>query len=144
MLEIKLVFEAEEFDPENPTGDIQITDGTNTIWQEHVYLDSWLDALISGLKEVEAGRSVSVDLVEEPDPLVLQPEHGGMKLTYAETTLYVNSIADFRQTLTRAGIDFLDQLHTVDEATDTELLNTIRTFVKNEVAGSRLTTPETG
>src|SRR5215207_2815751 len=108
MLKIKLEFEAEGFDPMNPIGEIEITDGTNKIWEEHAYLDSWLEALIKGLKEVEAARNVSLDLVEEPNPLVLQPENGGMKLTYGETTLYVKSIADFRRTLTTVIMDFLD------------------------------------
>lgn len=137
MLKIQVVFETEGFDPRDPTGEILISDGPNRIWQEHAYLDSWLDGLIRGLQEVEAGRSVSVDLVEEPDPLMLQPQDGGMKLIYDDTTVSVSSVDEFRRTLKSASMDFLDKLHIADEASDTELLNSIRKFVRTNLPQKR-------
>jgi len=114
----------------DPSGEILISDGGVRIWEKHVYLDSWLDALITGLKEVEAGKSVSVDLVEEPDPLMLQPENGGIKVTYRDTTVSVDSIDEFRRTLRNASMDFLRKWEAVDKVGETELSNSIRKFCK--------------
>jgi hypothetical protein len=132
MLKIQVVFEEEDgLDPIDPSGEILISDGRVRIWQKHAYLDSWLDALIRGLREVEAGKSTSVDLVEEPDPLMLQPQNGGIKLTYRDTTVSVDSIDEFRRALRSATEDFLGKLDAADKDGETELLNSIRKFSKS-------------
>jgi hypothetical protein len=130
MLKIQVVFEEEGIDPIDPSGEILISDGGVRIWEKHVYLDSWLDALITGLKEVEAGKSASLDLVEEPDPLMLQPQNGGIKLTYRDTTVSVDSIDEFRWTLRSASVAFLRKLEAAGKDCETELRNSIREFSK--------------
>lgn len=83
--------------------------------------------LVTGLKEVEAGKSASVDLVEEPDPLMLQAQNGGIKLTYQGTSISVDSLDEFRRTLRGASADFLRKLDAADQG-EPELLNSIRKF----------------
>ena len=132
MLKIQVSFEKEGgVDPIDPSGEILISDeGGVRIWEKHVYLDSWLDALITGLKEVEAGKSASIDLVEEPVPIMIQPQNGGIKLTYRDTTVSVGSIEEFRRTLRSASVDFLRKWDAAGKAGETELLNSIRRFSK--------------
>jgi hypothetical protein len=130
MLKIQVVFEEEGIDPIDPSGEILISDGGVRIWEKHVYLDSWLDALITGVKEVEAGKRVSLDLVEEPDPLMFEPEGGGIKLTYRDTTVSVDSIDEFRRTLRSASVGFLRKLEAAGKDYETELRNSIREFSK--------------
>jgi hypothetical protein len=131
MLKIQVIVEeGGGVDPINPSGEIVISDGEVRISERCVYLDSWLDALITGLKEVEAGKSASVDLVEEPDSLLLEPQNGGLKLTYRDTTIAVNSIDEFRQALKSASVDFLRKLDAAEEDGESELLKSIRKFSK--------------
>ena len=84
----------------------------------------------SGLREVEAGKSTSLDLVEEPDSLTFQPQNGGIKLTYRDTTVSVDSIDEFRRTLRSASLDFLRKLDAAGNDGETELRNSIREFSK--------------
>ena len=129
MLKIQIIVEEDGgVDPIEPSGEILISDGGVRISERYVYLDSWLDALITGLKEVEAGKSATVDLVEEPDPLLFQPQNGGLTLTYRDTTISVNSVDEFRQALRSASVDFLRKLDVAEEDGESELLKSIRKF----------------
>lgn len=129
MIKIRIVLEEDaELDPIDPSGEILISDGMSRIWQKDAYLDSWLNALIEGLSQVEAGKTATIDLVEEPDPLVVQPQNGGIKLTFREASVSVDRIDEFRLALGNAVVDFLSKFDIADRDGETELLKSIRKF----------------
>jgi len=72
----------EPIDPENLLGDITLTDGQMSLGERDTYLDSWLDALIIGLKAVQAGQRVGIDIPEEPEPLVFEPLGKRVRISY--------------------------------------------------------------
>jgi hypothetical protein len=132
-MEIRITLDEEdEFDPVDPGGAISIVSNGQAISARYVYLDSWLEALITGLKEIEAGRAANVDLIEEPDPLEFDPLNGGLKITYRNTTVMVKSIDEFREALRKAAKDFLDQMKPYERTENNQLLNSIRTFIQSE------------
>ena len=56
MTEVRIVFDENGLDRVDPSGQISIIADDEAISAAYVYLDSWLDALITGLRAVEAGR----------------------------------------------------------------------------------------
>ncbi len=112
----------------DPSGEIVITDGRSFISEKHAYLDSWLNALIEGLKEVESGKTASIDLVEEPYPLIFEPTNGGIRITYQGTALSLERIKEFREALRSAAQQFLNQAEAAGQAPESELITSIRQF----------------
>src|SRR5258708_7920885 len=128
MTEVRIVFDEDGLDRVDPSGQISIIADDEAISAAYVYLDSWLDALITGLRAVEAGRSADIDLVEEPDPLIFQPQNGGLRITYRDKTLTLKSINEFHQALREAAKDFVDTLTPHQGTTGNQLLDSIRNF----------------
>lgn len=125
-MQIRFILDEQHgIDPVDPSGSIEITDGHNLISEKYVYLDSWLDALITGLKTVEDGKSVTVDLVEEPDQLTFEPHNGGLKMQYRESRLMFKSVRDFEAILRTALNDFLNQARPANSP----IVHSIRKFV---------------
>jgi hypothetical protein len=73
-------------------GEIRISDGRNTISEKLTYIDSWLEALEEGAKSLEHENSVSIDLIEEPDPLTFEKRDGYVKLSYGDMFIFVNTV----------------------------------------------------
>lgn len=123
--------EQDGLDPIDTLGNITVTDGERTIQEESTYLDSWFDALITGLKGVQAGKSLTVEIVEEPEPLIFKPDRFGLQISYQNQSIYVNKVDEFIQTLKRAAKDFLLRVDQMTGAERNQLLNLIRDFVMN-------------
>ena len=77
----------EPIDAENLLGDITLTVMQRSLGERDTYIDSWLDALITGLKAVQAGQSIRIDIPEEPEPLVFEPLGKRVRVSY-RTILY--------------------------------------------------------
>jgi len=69
-----------------------ITDSHTILSVESTYLDSWFSALITGIKAVSAGNMVTVEVAEEPYPLIFGPWKSGMILSYKDRALQVKQI----------------------------------------------------
>ena len=63
--------------------------------ERQTYIDSWLDALITGLQAVQVGKAIQVDILEEPDPLVFEPVEKGVWLSYRAMAIEVESVEAF-------------------------------------------------
>ncbi|MCL1472946.1 hypothetical protein [Argonema antarcticum] len=124
--------ESEKIDPIDPIGDITITDDTTTITEKSTYLDSWFDASITGLKTVKEGKKISVEIVEEPEPIVFEPWQEGVRISYRDRTLFIPQISEFTTALKLAANDFLNKLDRETEFDSNDLLEVIRDFVDNE------------
>jgi hypothetical protein len=124
--------ESEKIDPIDPIGDILITDDQTTIGERLTYLDSWFDALITGLKTVEKGESIAVEIAEEPEKLVFEPWQEGMRISYRGQSISVAKISEFTTDLKLAANEFLNKLNCESEFDSNDLLQIIRDFVDNE------------
>ena len=124
--------ESEKIDPIDPIGDILITDDTTTIREESTYLDSWFDALITGLKTIKQGKSIAVEIAEEPELIVFEPWQEGMRISYGDRTLSISQIYDLTTALKLAASDFLNKLDCQSEFDSNDLLQVIRDFVNNK------------
>lgn len=124
--------ESEKIDPIDPIGDITITDDTTTITEKSTYLDSWFDALITGLKAVKQGKNMAVEIVEEPEPIVFEPWEEGMQISYRDKYISISQISEFTTALKIAANDFLNKLDSQAEFNSNDLIQVIRDFVDNE------------
>ena len=124
--------ESEKIDPIDPIGDITIINNTTTITEKSTYLDSWFDALITGLKAVKQGKDITVEIVEEPEPIVFEPWEEGMRISYRDKYISISQISEFTTALKIAANDFLNKLDSQSEFDSNDLLQVIRHFVNNE------------
>ncbi len=124
--------ESEKIDRIDPIGDITITNDTTTITEKSTYLDSWFDALITGLNAVKQGKNITVEIVEEPEPIVFEPWQEGMRISYGERTLLISKIAEFTTALKLAANEFLNKFERQTEVDSNNLLKVIRDFVNKQ------------
>lgn len=119
----------EPLDLENLVGDIVIHAADTTLAERETYIDSWLDALITGLHAVQTEQSVRVDLPEEPLPLVVEPCAQGVRIAYGAMVINVESLEEFHDALRLAVQTFLQKLSTVEGWEKHPLCSGIRDFV---------------
>ena len=123
--------EARPLDPENLLGDITLSNGHTVLQERQTYIDSWLDALITGLQAVQAGKAIRVDIPEEPDALVFEPVEKGVRLSYRALALEVESVEALHGALLLAATALLQELAEVEGWERHALLHGIRDFVSN-------------
>jgi hypothetical protein len=131
MIEIKVAFD-EAIDPIDPLGNIIITDGKKTIQEEDTYIDSWIDALITGLKNLQEGKNAAVDLVEEPEPILFESQQSGVRISYGDRSVFSRDLAEFSDALKQVAREFLDKINYQRDSDHNELLKLIGDFVKNQ------------
>ncbi|WP_190468327.1 MULTISPECIES: hypothetical protein [Oscillatoriales] len=124
--------ESEKIDPIDPIGDITITNDTTTITEKSTYLDSWFDALITGVKAVKQGKNIAVEIVEEPEPILFEPWEEGMRIYYRKQSISISHVSEFTTALKLAANNFLNKLDSQSEFHSNDLLKVIRDFVDNE------------
>ena len=118
-------------DPENLLGDITLSNGPTVLQERQTYIDSWLDALITGLQAVQVGKAIQVDILEEPDPLVFEPVEKGVRLSYRAMAIEVESVEAFHGALLLTATAFLQNLAGVKGWERNALPHGIRDFVSN-------------
>lgn len=83
----------------DPFGIVSI-DGVagQTLSVEDTIIDSWCDAILEGLYRLSGGEAlISIDLVDEPDPLLFVLTDGGVRLSYAGRALELGSLIELRK-----------------------------------------------
>lgn len=91
----------------NLMGYISIGSGDGLIEEHDIYLDSWLLALVDGLKGVKAGKQTPVQIEEELYPLLFEPEGEGFQITFQAATVTIPSTAAFGKLLFSSCREFL-------------------------------------
>ena len=118
-------------DPESLLGDIILSDGDTVLQEQQTYIDSWLDALITGLQAVQVGKAIRVEILEEPDPLVFEPVERGVRISYHAMAIEVKSVEALHSALLLTATAFLQKLAGVKGWERNTLLHGIRDFVSN-------------
>ena len=124
-------------DPNDPLGDITLSDNQTTLSVESTYLDSWFDSLIKGFKSLQTNQKITLDLIEEPETLTFEPILDGFKISYGKQTLLFNTLNEFYQPLLLSAQQFLSQLDQNNNKTTTvpNLIN-IRHFIEQSILQS--------
>lgn len=96
-------------DVESLLGHFGIRHENGCIEEHDIFVDSWFAALILGLVAAERGRWGPVEIFEEPEPLVFEPEEGeSLRISYGNDSVTVPSTAELRKALRKAAWDFLE------------------------------------
>src|SRR5262245_32838875 len=122
----------EALDPDNLLGDITLSNAQTRLEERDTYIDSWLEALITGLQVVQAGQSISVDIPEEPTPLAFIPVGKGVHIAYRASVLNVESLEELRRAVCIAAEALLRQVATAQGGERNPPINSIRDFVGKE------------
>ena len=75
----------------DPVGNIELRAGGAILSEVYVYLDSWLNALKVGSKAITETNRVELDLVEEPEPLVLERTGNGIRISFKEKSIVIKN-----------------------------------------------------
>lgn len=102
--------ETESIEPDTPLGRITIRGERGSISEDNLMLDTFFEALSDGLSALTESDTVSIDTIDEPDPLVLQRNGDGVRLTFGKQTAEVGSRASFHEELLDAIENFLSYL----------------------------------
>jgi hypothetical protein len=94
--------------PLEPVGDIRIIDETGTeISETATMLDAWFTALV---QFAYASASTSIDLVDEPDPLLVSLALGRVSLSYRGQSVSSASVRECRNAVKSSVELFLQEL----------------------------------
>ena len=114
---MKIVWKLYEDDgvtADDPLGSISITgDDGKVIAQEATYLDSWFEALLSGVRAIKAGEEQTIEMVEEPDPLELEMKGARLSLTHDATTILADPLEAIEE-IQRQASRFLVLMQTLE------------------------------
>jgi hypothetical protein len=105
----------EGIDPNDPIGDIVITNAQNRLSVESTYLDSWFDVLIDGYKSLQNQNTITLEIVEEPDVITFETVLNGFKVSYGKQKLFFSDLNEFYQSLLTSAKELLFQLDQAQE-----------------------------
>jgi signal transduction histidine kinase len=122
----------EGIDPNDPIGDIVITNAQTRLSVESTYLDSWFDVLIDGYKSLQNKNKITLEIVEEPDVITFETVLNGFKVSYGKQKLFFSDLNEFYQSLLTSAKELLFQLDQSQENLSIfPLLIKIYNFVEN-------------
>lgn len=139
MVTLKVNFEEETgLDAVDPLGDLTISDGVSTITIKTTYLDSWLAALIAGYNQSRVANHVTVEISEEPQPLLIDVSSEGLlSISYEDQTLIPQAREDLKAALKRAAESLLNALNPLPDVRRNTFLDPIREFISTETGEKR-------
>lgn len=109
------LYDDDELVADDPLGSITITDPDGArINQDATYLDSWFQALLQGVRSLEAGEEESIEMVEEPDPLELSVEGPRLRLKHDQSTVDLDMIVAIEE-IRKQAQRFLLLMQTLDD-----------------------------
>ena len=121
----------EGIDPNDPIGDIVITNAQTRLSVESTYLDSWFDVLIDGYKSLQNQNTITLEIVEEPDVITFETVLNGFKVSYGKQKLFFSDLNEFYQSLLTSAKELLFQLDQAQESlSNFPLLIKIHNFIE--------------
>lgn len=128
-MKIEWVFDREEpIDLENLLGDLSVSDADSTITVQSTYIDSWFVALIRGLRILQDGRSGSVEILEEPSPLVFELSEGKVWISYEHKRICAESLHEFQRSLHQGICWLTEQIKGIPWKRRYEILSEIQEY----------------
>ena len=103
-MRIEFTLDREEpLDPQEVLGEIKLVSGNESIEQTNTYIDSWLFALAENLNRIEEEQDLAIDLVDERDPLEINPTGTGSRIKYGAQSITVSNTIRVRPALIDAA-----------------------------------------
>ena len=132
-IKIRFILDHDQgIDPNEPVGDIIISNAHSKLSDKSTYLDSWFDVLIDGYQALKSNKKLTLEILEEPNLITFEPILNGFKITYGKQKLSFNSLKEFDQSLLTSAQEFLRQLEQ-DNLSNFFLLNKIANFTDNQI-----------
>lgn len=102
--------EEQGIEPEMPLGRIALIGDDGRIEDDNLMLDTFLEAIITGLSEVRTHAEVRVDTIDEPLDLVLCRRPDGIQLSFGPQTALIRDEPALRRELVAAVENLLGRL----------------------------------
>ena len=131
-IKIRFILDHDQGIDNEPVGDIIISNAHSKLSDKSTYLDSWFDVLIDGYQALKSNKKLTLEILEEPNPITFEPILNGFKITYGKQKLSFNSLKEFDQSLLTSAQEFLRQLEQ-DNLSNFFLLNKIANFTDNQI-----------
>lgn len=110
-------------------GYLGLRNGDSVLEEHDIFLDSWFAALIQGLQAAEEGRWGPIEIWEEPQLLVFEPEEEGFRISYGDESVKIPDTKALREVLTKTSRTFFDDAEEKVDIRDTDPLAVIRRFL---------------
>jgi hypothetical protein len=120
------LYDEEPIDPVDPLGNITINGDKGILKEQNLFLDTFLEALVEGLKSIETENVSNVDIVDEPDELVFLKYDKGIQIQYGNQNVTIFDIKSFDNQLFHVVINFIRILDEASESMKKKKLNLIK------------------
>jgi len=123
--------EAEGLNTDSLLGKISLNDGTRSLVEDSIYIDSWIGALTEASRLAgKGGRRFNIDIVEESRPLrVHRDQAGGLHLLFGQGEVIADSVETFTGAVRNAASDFVKRATSIKGSSRNSKLDQIRSFV---------------
>lgn len=123
--------DAEPLEAIDPLGDITISDEKgNSIIIKCTYLDSWLDALLSGFIKIKSETKAEIVVPEEPAHVYLEKYDSGLTLSCSGVSTLSVTIDEMETALIATANEFVMEMRELPRAET----NTILSSIEDQVA----------
>lgn len=123
--------DAEPLEAIDPLGDITISDEKgNSIIIECTYLDSWLDALLSGFIKIKSETKAEIVVPEEPAHVYLEKYDSGLTLSCSGVSTLSVTIDEMETALIATANEFVMEMRKLPRVET----NTILSSIEDQVA----------
>lgn len=127
----------EPLNPDELLGEVKILSAREFIKEESTYVDSWLEALAKGAEQVRYEQVVTVDLVEEPDPLVFERREGRIRISHQNSSVHVQSEREILDAVQEATLSVLKSLEDEGWGENDRKLQRLKALVEGRINRSQ-------
>lgn len=123
--------EADGLNADSLLGRISLNDGTRSLVEDSIYIDSWIGALTEASRLAGQGsKAFDIDIVEESRPLrVHRDEIGGLHLLFGQGEVIADSVESFTGAVRNAASAFMARARSIEGSSRNSTLDQIRSFV---------------
>ena len=105
-----------ELDGDDPLGEVRISGEEGCIVESCTYLDSFLEALINGISQIDnSNQKISVDPMVEPDNIDLEYIDNVLRISYGSQCAFIHDLKQMKNALTKAVRRLVEK---IDDLTD--------------------------
>jgi hypothetical protein len=122
---------AEGLNADSLLGKISLSDGTHSMVEDSIYVDSWIEALTeASCLATQGATTFDIDIVEESRPFhVRRDEIGGIHLLFGQGEVIADSMESFTGAVRSAAGDFMKRVTSIEGSSRNPTLDQIRSFV---------------
>jgi hypothetical protein len=132
---IDFSFDDNEVKVDEPLGSVTISEGTERVCAQTVFLDSFFSALVNAYIQSSSGP-VSIEVAEEGELVKIEREGIGLRVSYGKQKISFANASEFERSLRETCAELLSKFP--EGASQNKLFDAVRAFVYQKRGEERL------